>query len=74
MSLDQRSWNIGWDAGYGSVLTLIERLCGDDPEVHDENGAWCWFCESQPTYLDVEHAEDCPWVEARALIAAKAEP
>ena len=56
------------DADY--VTALLERLAPDDPQAeNDESGEhWCWFCEGDEIKGVQNHADGCPWVEARRLL------
>jgi hypothetical protein len=51
------------------LVEALRKLADVDPGYADEyNGSiWCFWC---PKWLDHEsHAPDCPWVEAKALLA-----
>jgi hypothetical protein len=57
------------DVKNSKLRKLIAALTGDDPFLPDysrrrDEATACYFCGGK----DGEHLEDCPWVEARALL------
>lgn len=55
-------------------MRLLERLAPPEPMNQDEQGGcvWCGGAVDGSMYATADpkdHAADCPWVEARALLA-----
>jgi hypothetical protein len=59
----------------GLVRDLLDRLAPDDPLVSVDADSFCWFCGTEGSVHadEHEHADDCPWVEARRLLGKPTE-